>query len=197
MSTPHLLRIAQGVLAATMCGLSVTACADLARTGSGPSYLIMDAVQATAGGGTATLSASLDSDVLVNGIAVLDRGQASIRVEMKNALSTTAPSPLSAITLNRYRVRFRRTDGQNREGIDVPFGFDGGTTATIRVGNSGVVVFDLVRPQAKQEAPLRNLVGGGGLIRISAIAEVTFYGSDQAGNEVSVSGTIDVRFADF
>lgn len=197
MSTPHLLRIAQGVLAATMCGLSVTACADLARTGSGPSYLIMDAVQATAGGGTATLSASLDSDVLVNGIAVLDRGQASIRVEMKNALSTTAPSPLSAITLNRYRVRFRRTDGQNREGIDVPFGFDGGTTATIRVGNSGVVVFDLVRPQAKQEAPLRNLVGGGGLIRISAIAEVTFYGSDQAGNEVSISGTIDVRFADF
>ena len=82
MSKPHLLRIAQGVLAATMCGLSVTSCADLARTGSGPSYLIMDAVQATAGG-TATLSASLDSDVLVNGIAVLDRGQASIRVEMK------------------------------------------------------------------------------------------------------------------
>ena len=197
MSTPHLVRFAKGVLAATICGLSITSCADLARTGSGPSYLIMDAVQAAAGGGTATLSASLDSDVLVNGIAFLDRGQASIRVEMKNALSTTAPSPLSAITLNRYRVRFRRTDGQNREGIDVPFGFDGGTTVTIRAGSSGVVAFDLVRPQAKLEAPLRNLVGGGGLIRISAIAEVTFYGSDQAGNEVSVTGTIDVRFADF
>ena len=197
MSTPHLVRFAKGVLAATICGLSITSCADLARTGSGPSYLIMDAVQAAAGGGTATLASSLDSDVLTNGIAFLDRGQASIRVEMKNALSTTAPSPLSAITLNRYRVRFRRTDGQNREGIDVPFGFDGGTTVTIRAGSSGVVAFDLVRPQAKLEAPLRNLVGRGGLLIISAIAEVTFYGSDQAGNEVSVSGTIDVRFGDF
>ena len=197
MSTPHLVRFAKGVLAATMCGLSITSCADLARTGSGPSYLIMDAVQAAAGGGTATLASSLDSDVLTNGIAFLDRGQASIRVEMKNALSTTAPSPLSAITLNRYRVRFRRTDGQNREGIDVPFGFDGGTTVTIRAGSSGVVAFDLVRPQAKLEAPLRNLVGRGGLLILSAIAEVTFYGSDQAGNEVSVSGTIDVRFGDF
>ena len=199
MSTPHLLRVAKGVLAATICGLSVTSCADLARTGRGPAFLIMERVEAAAGSGSgvSTFTASLESDVLVGGLAFRDVGQASIRVEMKNSLSTTAPTAISSITINRYRVRYRRTDGQNREGIDVPYGFDGGTTVTIAAGSSGTVQFDLVRAQAKQEAPLRNLVGGGGLIRISTIAEVTFYGSDQAGNEVSVTGTIDVRFADF
>ena len=199
MSTPHLIRFAKGVLAAIVCGLSITSCADLARTGSGPSYLIMQSVSAARGGVTAgAFTTSLESDVRTNGTAFSDLGQASIRAEMKNALGTTAPSPINSITLNRYRVRYRRTDGQNREGIDVPFGIDGGTTMTIQVGTGAqAVVFDLVRLQAKLEAPLRTLVGGGGLIVISTIAEVTFYGSDQAGNDVSITGTIDVKFADF
>ena len=199
MSTPHLVRVAKGVLAATICGLSVTSCADLARTGRGPAFLIMERVEAAAGSGTgvSTFTASLESDVLVGGLAFRDVGQASIRVEMKNSLSTTAPTAISSITINRYRVRYRRTDGQNREGIDVPYSFDGGTTVTIAAGSSAAVQFDLVRAQAKAEAPLRNLARGCGLLIISTIAEVTFYGSDQAGNEVSISGTIDVRFADF
>jgi hypothetical protein len=32
---------------------------------------------------------------------------------------------------------------------------------------------------------------------IHTLAEVTFYGSDQAGNEVSVAGLISVNFGDF
>ena len=199
MRTPHLIRVAKGVLAATICGLSITSCADLARTGRGPAYLIMERVEGASGGATSssTFTASLESDVLVGGLAYRDLGRASIRAEMKNSLSTTAPTAISAITINRYRVRYRRTDGQNREGIDVPYGFDGGTTVTIAAGSSGTVLFDLVRAQSKLEAPLRNLASGGGLLILSTIAEVTFYGSDQAGNEVSISGTIDVRFADF
>ena len=199
MRTPHLIRVAKGVLAATICGLSITSCADLARTGRGPAYLIMERVEGASGGATSssTFTASLESDVLVGGLAYRDIGRASIRAEMKNSLSTTAPTAISAITINRYRVRYRRTDGQNREGIDVPYGFDGGTTVTIAAGSSGTVLFDLVRAQSKLEAPLRNLASGGGLLILSTIAEVTFYGSDQAGNEVSISGTIDVRFADF
>lgn len=199
MSTPHLVRFAKGVLAAAVCGLSVASCADLARTGSGPTYLIMESVAAASGGATAsaTFTPSLESDVLVNGLAFRDIGQAVIRAEMKNALSTTGPSPLNNVTINRYRVRYLRSDGQNREGIDVPFGIDGATTQTINVGGSATVQFDLVRAQAKLEAPLRNLSQGGGLLIISTIAEVTFFGSDQAGNAVSITGTIDVRFGDF
>ncbi len=197
MSTPHLHRSATGLLAAIVCGLSITSCADLARTGTGPSYLIMQSVTATRGGGTASVTTILDSDVVTRGIAFTDLGTATIRAEMKNTRSTTAPSAINSITLNRYRVRFRRTDGQNREGIDVPYGFDGGTTMTIAIGSSQAVIFDLVRPQSKLEPPLRTLVGGGGLLIISVIAEVTFFGRDQAGNDVSVVGTIDIKFADF
>jgi len=200
MSTPQTLRSAKGVLAAVVCGLSMTSCADVARTGTGPAYLIMQSVSGARGGATTgTFASNLESDVVTNNSVFSDVGQASIRAEMKNSLSTTAPTPLHSITLNRYRVHYVRTDGQNQPGIHVPFDIEGGTTVTIQVGTGTPqnVGFDLVRLQAKLERPLRNLVGGGGLIVISTIAEVTFYGSDQAGNEVSITGRIDVKFADF
>ena len=41
------------------------------------------------------------------------------------------------------------------------------------------------------------MAGGGGAIAIMTIADVTFYGRDQAGNDVSVTGSITVNFADW
>jgi len=52
-----------------------------------------------------------------------------------------------------------------------------------------------VRSQAKREAPLAPLVNNDTII--TAIAYVTFYGYDQAGNEVSVEGQISVSFGNF
>lgn len=197
MTISSSLRYLRGAAAGTAI-LAAVSCADIARTGNGPTYLIVQSVQGLGGGGASTLTPSLESDVQVGGVAFRDIGEATVSVQMKNTqLNATAPTPLQSVTINRYQVRFRRTDGQNREGIDVPFGFEGGTTVTIAAGGTGVVQFDLVRAQSKLEAPLRALSGGGGLLIISTIAEVTFYGRDQAGNEVSVSGTIDVRFGDF
>jgi hypothetical protein len=59
------------------------------------------------------------------------------------------------------------------------------------------VPFSLVRAQAKLEAPLMNLRGLGGSVVISTLADVTFYGHDQAGRETSVTGQISVNFADW
>jgi hypothetical protein len=59
------------------------------------------------------------------------------------------------------------------------------------------VGFTLVRIQAKEEAPLKALRFSGGAIAISTVARVTFYGKDQTGREVSVSGNLDVTFADW
>jgi hypothetical protein len=208
MRTPNHIRQLTSALVVATGVLSGASCADMARTGTGPAFLIMENVTASRGGGT-SFTSSLLSDVLtivnvtVGGATVPtatifnDLGQASIRAEMKNQLATTSPTPVNSITLNRYRVRFRRADGQNREGIDIPYGFDGGTTANILVGAATTINFDLVRHQTKSEPPLRNLINGGGLRFISVIAEVTFYGADQAGNEVSVTGSIDVQFGDF
>jgi hypothetical protein len=59
------------------------------------------------------------------------------------------------------------------------------------------IPFVLVRVQAKLEAPLAALSGLGGATVISTLAEVTFYGRDQTGREVAVTGTISVNFADW
>jgi hypothetical protein len=54
-----------------------------------------------------------------------------------------------------------------------------------------------VRVQAKLEAPLRNMRGLGGAIAINTLAQITFYGRDQAGNDVEATGTLQVNFADW
>jgi hypothetical protein len=77
----------------------------------------------------------------------------------------------------------------------VPFAFDGGVSVTI--DSTGTVGFTLVRVQAKQEAPLQALAFSGGANTITTIARVTFYGHDQNGREVSVTGNIEVSFSDW
>ena len=107
----------------------------------------------------------------------------------------TAPSAINQITISRYRVTYRRTDGRNTPGVDVPFPFDGAVTFTIPASGVATAGFELVRHTAKQEAPLRGLASGGSII--STIADVTFYGRDQAGNDVAVNGTITIDFGNF
>ena len=110
--------------------------------------------------------------------------------------SPTQPTAVNAITVTRYHIDFKRSDGRNTAGVDVPYSFDGGATGTFDA-NGGTLTFLLVRAQAKIEAPLKALRGGGGAIIISTIAEITFYGQDQNGNAVSVTGTLSVNFADW
>jgi hypothetical protein len=54
-----------------------------------------------------------------------------------------------------------------------------------------------VRHTAKREPPLRNMWDGGGLRLMTVIAQVTFYGHDQAGNDVTAVGNITITFGDF
>ena len=128
-----------------------------------------------------------------------DMGKVSLKMALKDvggASSPPTPSSTNAITVTRYHVDFKRTDGRNTPGVDVPYPFDGAVTGTIGPASS-TLTFVVVRAQAKDEAPLRALRGMGGSLIISTLAEVTFYGKDQAGNEVTVSGTISVNFADW
>ncbi|HEX6164425.1 MAG TPA: hypothetical protein VFZ31_13740 [Vicinamibacterales bacterium] len=191
---------------AAACVISASCGGDLMRTGRSPMMLVIDNMAATPGGGGAA-AGFLMSDVqvlvdqTVNGVTTKvptifnDSLTATIRSIEKNPNATA--TPINGITLTRYRVVFLRADGRNTPGIDVPFGFDGGLGITINPGNTAQVSIDIVRHQAKLEPPLMNLAGTGGLGFISSIAEVTFYGRDQNGNEVSVTGRIDVQFGDF
>jgi hypothetical protein len=173
-----------------------------ARQGRGPVTLVLDSLQAASGAEPDDFGNVLSSDVLTlvdSGTAgrvptvFSDPARASFHLQMKDAAMATAPA--NAITLTRFRVTFTRADGRNTPGVDVPYGFDGALTETI--SSAGTVGFTIVPLSAKIEAPLRALVGNGGSQFISAIAEVTFYGSDAAGNTVSVTGRISVSFADW
>ncbi len=69
-------------------------------------------------------------------------------------------------------------------------------TFTVTAG-SAAAEFVLVRLSAKLEPPLINLRNGGGELTISTVAEVTFFGRDQTGTEVTADGRITVNFADW
>jgi hypothetical protein len=183
---------ARVAIAAVLVGGSVS-CGDLVRQGQASSYLVITTLEAAQGNDPGAFSASLDSDVLSAGSVFPDFGQVVFSLQLKDPSGQTAPSPNNAITVDRYRVTFIRADGRNQPGVDVPYPFDGAFTITVTGAASSS--FTLVRPQAKAEPPLAGLVSNP--IVISTIAEVTFYGHDQTGREVSVTGRINVNFANF
>jgi hypothetical protein len=186
-------------LAPVAAAVLLSGCGDYASNGSGSSYLVLNSLQGGRGQSGA-LGSVLESDVLSvdpttgNQSIVSDRGQASLTLQMKD-VGGAAPSPVNAITVTQYHVEYVRSDGRNVQGVDVPFAFDGAVTTTVE--GSASVPFTLVRLQAKQEAPLTSLAGGGGAKTITTIARVTFYGHDQTGRGVSVTGNIEVTFSDF
>ncbi len=188
------------------------ACGEMARTGRAPVVLVVDSLEGASGARPDAFSSILNSDVEtfvegeVDGQTVRvptvfgDSGRATLHLVLKNpgsASSPVGPSSLNEVTLTRYRVTFRRADGRNTPGVDVPHAFDGAVTVTIPATGSVTTVFAVVRQQAKLESPLRSLRRGGAANILSTIAEVTLFGRDQAGNEVSVTGLLSVNFGDF
>jgi hypothetical protein len=181
------------------------ACTSAVREGKGNSYLIIESLQGVAGqSGEASSTLRSDVEALVKqqigGVEVQvptifeDGGVVAFRLGLKDPLAPTSVN--NFITVTRYRVEYRRTDGRNQPGVDVPHPFDGAITATVGDGTT-TVGFTLVRLQAKAEPPLAGLRGGGGLFAISTIATVTFYGQDQTGRAASATGQISISFADW
>lgn len=184
--------------------LAVVSCGDLTRQGKASSYLIVDSLQGASGAKPDEFGAAVQSDVVTTtteceGCVWEDPGQVEFRLGLKDpgpAVGPNVPTPNNYITVTRYRVAFSRADGRNAPGVDVPYPFDGAITLTV-TGGTASAGFVLVRAQAKLEAPLKALRLAGGATFIATIAEITFYGHDQTGSEVSVTGTISVNFADW
>jgi hypothetical protein len=190
-----------GMMVCTLLSAIAFAGCGQAREGRGPVVLVLDSLTGASGAKPDTFSNVLSSDVqtyLNSGTTRVpsfleDLGKAAFHLQMKDAEYATSPS--NAVTLTRYHVTFTRPDGRNTPGVDVPYGFDGAVSETITT--SGQVGFVLVRAFAKTEAPLLALVNAGGSQFIATIAQVTFYGTDAAGNTVSVTGQMSVNFADW
>jgi hypothetical protein len=187
-------------------------CGDVARTGRSPVYLVIDTLQAAPGNKPTQFSGgALLSDVLTivtSGgacsvaspcqVVYDDFGQAVFRTPLKdvtNPSSPNAPTTNNEVTITSYSVVYRRTDGRNVQGVDVPYAFQGAVTGTVPLGGTLSLAFELVRHVAKEELPLSALRSNGSIIY--TIADITFFGADRVGNDVSVTGSFQVNFGNF
>jgi hypothetical protein len=176
-------------------------CGSTVRQGTGTSFLIVNELEFARGNEPETFSANLLSDVItvVDDVPTFfnDLGRVTFSLGLKDpgpAGSPIQPTQNQFITVDRYHVRFFRTDGRNTQGVDVPYEFDGAFTVT--VGSSQAEAgFTIVRNIAKREAPLQALRTNG--LILSTIAEITFYGRDQTGHEVVATARTSVDFANF
>jgi len=183
-----------------LAGLTAS-CGDMQREGQASSYLIVNQLQAARGDDPTKFAGNLLSDVLtvVKDVPTIfnDVGQVQLSLGMKDPGSTNSPTtPTSAnfITVTRYHVEFVRSDGKRTPGVDVPYAFDGAFTVTVGADDA-TAAFTLVRNIAKEEAPLAALKSSA--VILSTIANITFYGRDQTGREVSATASISVDFGNF
>ncbi len=149
------------------------------------------------------IGGQLQSDVASDtGTAFNDDVAVTVTIYRKNP-GVTSTSPLEHVFLDRYEVRFFRSDGHNAVGIDVPHSISGplGNARLHTPTGTGeidlTVPLTLVRQAAKLEPPLRNLRGGGGLTILTCFAEITVYARQLDGGTLRAQGTIQVTFADF
>ena len=176
-------------------------CGSVVRDGRSSVYLVVDSLVAKRAGSSDPEGGTLLSDVVTKGSTFNDVATVTLRMSPKDIgpTGTTQPSLNNEVTINRYRVVYRRADGRNTPGVDVPYGFDGAATGTIPVGGTLKLGFELVRHIAKEESPLIQLrfANGNTPPVISTITDVTFYGRDQVGNELNVTGLMLINFGDF
>jgi hypothetical protein len=188
------------LVGALVCAVLVSSCGTQTREGTASSYLLLTSLTGASGAKPGGFGTVVFSDVItvVNDVpsTFSDPGQATFQLALKDpgpSGSPNTPSQNNFITVSQYHVQYVRSDGHNVQGVDVPYAFDGAVTATVSASAS--VGFTLVRHAAKDEAPLKTLQSGSAPLTV--IAQVTFYGHDQTGREVSVSGNIEITFSNF
>ncbi len=172
-----------GALAASGC------VPDWAKQGDSPEILLMTGINS----GT-----PLTSDVRISSGGVCP-DFASLRVENhpKNPL-VSGTGFRGDIVIERYGVRYFRSDGRSTEGVDVPYAITGNVAQEIQEGSSAVLNLEVVRRQAKLEPPLRNLQGLGGAQVVTMFAEVTIHARSTI-NQTTNTATarLQIDFADF
>jgi hypothetical protein len=172
-----------GALAASGC------VPDWAKQGDSPEILLMTGIND---------GAPLNSDVRIsNGTVCPDFAALRVENHKKNPLNTDT-SFRSDIVIERYGVRYFRSDGRSTEGVDVPYAISGNVAQEVQGGSAAVLNLEVVRRQAKLEPPLRNLIDFGGGQVVTMFAEVTLHARSTV-NQTTNTATarLQIDFADF
>jgi hypothetical protein len=176
--------------------LMLSACNPLEDDSKSSSFIIVESITGTdLEGKTASF---LQSDVvLANSTVVADVATATFRAGLLDPAPILDPSQYNDIILDRYIVSYSRVDGKNRQGVDVPYSFEGSLTQLLKIGNSVTFSFVVVREVAKLEAPLFDLVQNRAEGVIEATAKIEFYGHDMVNNKVTATGYLTIFFANY
>jgi len=133
------------------------------------------------------------SDVLTYGYAMDDVISVALKCDFRapdgDPTAPAGPSVFDTITFHSYHVGHRRSDrGPN------PADFTGGLSASLAPNSEITVNLVIVRAFDKNRSPLEELRDDG---EIFTTTTITLYGQDGYGNDMAVSGSIAVSFANF
>src|SRR5689334_1029292 len=125
-----------------MVGATVAALAGcvphFAEVNDSPVILRVDSV-AGSSGGTGSTGGSGIGNVLLSDVVTSTGGvfndNATLTVEaLSKNQNGPVLNPLNDVMIEQYHVRYLRTDGLNREGVDVPYSFNGSVQALVPAG---------------------------------------------------------------
>lgn len=143
-------------------------------------------------------STTVFSDVIFENSIINDNGVAALAAYPLDPL-ILEPSPYMEVMVDQIDIDFKRTDGRNVEGVDVPFRFTQPMSMLVPFGTGANIPFVLIRHAAKLEAPLlelREWVNQEKILQLVAI--VTIHGKDLGGHRVApVTGNLSVWCANF
>jgi hypothetical protein len=176
--------------------LVLSACNPLEDESKSSSFIIVESITGQdAEGNTANF---LQSDVVLSDSTVVaDIAEATLQAALLDPAPILDPSQYNDIILDRYIVSYSRVDGKNRQGVDVPYSFEGSLSQILRVDTSTTISFVIVREVAKLEAPLFDLIQNRAEGVIEAIAKIEFYGHDLVNNKVTATGYLTIFFANY
>src|SRR5688572_28150129 len=128
MNTRHLFSSAMRFAVATLCVLTASGCgSEMLRTGRSPMFLTVNEI-VTINGASDEEGTNLLSDVqtlverTVNGetvrVPTVFNDSALVTFGVSGKAPTAPTSVINSVTITRYRITFRRTDGRNTPGVD-------------------------------------------------------------------------------
>jgi hypothetical protein len=178
------------VLVTALGALALVGCTpDWAKNGDAPVVLLMTGIND---------GAPLTSDVRISTGAVCPD---SVPLRLENHFKNphvTATGFRHDFTVERYEVRYFRSDGRNTEGVDVPYRISGNVAQEVIEEQAATLNLEVVRRQAKLEPPLVNLRNSGGAIIVTMFADITLHARTTTGQTTNaVSARLQIDFADF
>ena len=186
------------ILVLIIAALFLASCVAKENDSTSGSFLIINSLTGNDLEGAAG-STTVFSDVLTDGSIINDNAVANVNAQIYNPAKTADISYFNNVVVDQIDVEFKRTDGRNVEGVDVPYRFTQPMNMLVVVDTPLEIPFVLIRHVAKLEAPLLALreVPSQSFV-LQLVAKVTLNGKDLGGHRVApVTGYLSVWCANF